>query len=55
MLLAGDLLPVRAESGELVLLRPKPEALNELHRFRVFLRLNLESSGVGRRSPVGPQ
>lgn len=36
MLLVGDLLLVTAENGELVLLRPTPEAPNELHRFRVF-------------------
>ncbi len=36
MLLVGDLLLVTAENGELVLLRPTPDAPNELHRFRVF-------------------
>ncbi len=36
MLLVEDLLLVTAENGELVLLRPSPEAPNELHRFRVF-------------------
>ncbi len=36
MLLVGDLLLVTAETGELALLRPTPEAPNELHRFRVF-------------------
>lgn len=36
MLLVEDLLLVTAENGELVLLRPTPEAPNELHRFRVF-------------------
>ncbi len=36
LLLVGELLLVTAENGELVLLRPTPEAPNELHRFRVF-------------------
>lgn len=36
MLLAGALLPVRSESGELLLLQPRPAALNEPHRFGVF-------------------
>lgn len=35
-LLVGDLYLLMAESGELVLLRPTPEAPNELARFRVF-------------------
>lgn len=35
-LLVGDLYLLMAESGELVLLRPTPEASNELARFRVF-------------------
>lgn len=36
MLRLGELLLVMAENGELVLLRPTPEAPHELHRFRVF-------------------
>ncbi len=36
MLLEDDLLLVTAETGELALLRPTPEAPNELRRFRVF-------------------
>ena len=35
-LLVGELYLLMAESGELVLLRPTPEAPNELARFRVF-------------------
>jgi len=35
-LLVGDLYLLMAETGELVLLRPTPEAPNELARFRVF-------------------
>jgi outer membrane protein assembly factor BamB len=35
-LLVGDLYLLMAESGELVLLRPTPEAPNELARHRVF-------------------
>ena len=35
-LLVGDLYLLMAESGELVLLRPTPDAPNELARFRVF-------------------
>jgi outer membrane protein assembly factor BamB len=35
-LLVGDLYVLMAESGELILLRPTPEAPNELARFRVF-------------------
>jgi outer membrane protein assembly factor BamB len=35
-LVVGDLYLLMAESGELVLLRPTPEAANELARFRVF-------------------
>lgn len=35
-LLVGDLYLIMAESGELVLLRPTPEAPNELARLRVF-------------------
>jgi outer membrane protein assembly factor BamB len=35
-LLVKDLLLLMAEKGDLVLLRPTPEAPNELHRFRVF-------------------
>jgi len=35
-LLVGDRYLLMAESGELVLLRPSPEAPNELARFRVF-------------------
>ena len=35
-LLVGDLYLLMAESGELVLLRPKPEAPNELARLHVF-------------------
>lgn len=35
-LLVGDLYLLMAESGELVLLRPTPDAPNELTRFRVF-------------------
>lgn len=35
-LLVGDLYLLMAESGELVLLRPTPDAPNELSRFRVF-------------------
>jgi outer membrane protein assembly factor BamB len=35
-LLVGDLYLLMAESGELVLLRPTPEAPNELARFRMF-------------------
>ena len=35
-LLVGDLYLLMAESGELILLRPTPEAPNELARFRVF-------------------
>jgi outer membrane protein assembly factor BamB len=35
-LLVGDLYLLMAENGELVLLRPTPDAPNELHRFRVF-------------------
>ncbi len=35
-LLVGDLYLLMAESGELVLLRPTPDASNELARFRVF-------------------
>ncbi|MGH9645763.1 MAG: PQQ-binding-like beta-propeller repeat protein [Bryobacteraceae bacterium] len=35
-LLINDLYLLMAESGELVLLQPTPEAPNELHRFRVF-------------------
>jgi outer membrane protein assembly factor BamB len=36
MLWVGDLLLLTAEKGELVLLRPTPEAPGELHRFKVF-------------------
>lgn len=36
LLLVEDLLLVTAENGELVLLRPTPDAPGELHRFRVF-------------------
>jgi len=35
-LLVGDLYLLMAESGELILLRPTPDAPNELARFRVF-------------------
>lgn len=35
-LLMGDLFLLMAENGELVLLRPTPEAPGELHRFRIF-------------------
>lgn len=35
-LLVRDLFVLMAENGELILLRPTPEAPNELHRFRVF-------------------
>ena len=35
-LLVGELYLLMAESGELVLLRPTPDAPNELARFRVF-------------------
>jgi outer membrane protein assembly factor BamB len=35
-LLVGEHFLLMAEQGELVLLRPTPEAPNELHRFRVF-------------------
>lgn len=35
-LLVRDVFLLMAENGELVLLRPTPEAPNELHRFRVF-------------------
>jgi outer membrane protein assembly factor BamB len=35
-LLVDDLFLLMAESGELILLRPTPEAPNELHRIRVF-------------------
>ena len=35
-LVVGDLYLLMAESGELVLLRPTPDAANELGRFRVF-------------------
>ncbi len=35
-LLVGDLFLLMSEGGELVLLRPSPEAPNELDRFRVF-------------------
>jgi outer membrane protein assembly factor BamB len=36
ILLVGELLLVTAESGEIILLAPTPEAPNELSRFRVF-------------------
>ena len=35
-LLVGDLYLLMAESGELILLRPTPDAPNEVARFRVF-------------------
>ena len=35
-LLIGDLFLLMSEGGELVLMRPSPKGLGELHRFRVF-------------------